>query len=502
MKKLSLILSWTFGILGSLCAGGYMSYLLGINEIHIPIAVKESIEYERAIGEIRGEIFGPLILGFLFIVLCSYFGSLHHRLCKEKKNTLKKEDIKGPFVLYLRSFIDDQITKNNDAPINDNRSEEEVLVSILSDIAPVYAIGNPADKQAPIGASRIYVNNEHWKETVEWLAQRAVLLALRIGKTDSFWWEVEMALKTVPLHKIFFVVPYSNTFDRISILYKYLLDKGYDLSDLNISIEKKKRGSISSFIYFNDNGSIGTKNVNVPRLSKLVLSYEEILRKNLNDFLSLYGLGRKKFRSVHKGRIFLMIAFVWCLFTSFCLYYQTKVKMDNPLPEEFVEMCIEKPSFVSKYSNEIDYNNLINALMEANNGYYMLDEEDFVFLLQTEHDALVYMDELEYDQMIAQPQWQFLFIKKYCNDVYDQYIAIWAKAVYNSFNNPEKLEEIKKHYSSMTADNLPDWLFEGIDEDLTDQEFLITLSETILEHAKNENIAEILKIIKAKQFTE
>lgn len=91
-------------------------------------------------------------------------------------------------------------------------SEEEVLVSVLSDIAPVYAIGDPKDKKMPLGTSRIYIDDEHWKSTVIDMMNRAVVVVLRLGKTDSFWWKVETAVKNISLDKVMFVVPESKIY--------------------------------------------------------------------------------------------------------------------------------------------------------------------------------------------------------------------------------------------------------------------------------------------------
>jgi len=125
-----------------------------------------------------------------------------------------------------------------------------MLIDSFSDIAPVYAIGNPADKKMPYGATRIYVDDAIWKNTVEKLSQNAEIVILRLGQTNNFWWEVNMALKKVPIEKIVFVIPWSKNFNNVLILYKILLEHNIDISALNVSVDKTRYGSISSVLFF------------------------------------------------------------------------------------------------------------------------------------------------------------------------------------------------------------------------------------------------------------
>lgn len=277
MKYISAFFAVIFGLIAFVYTIGYFEMIFGlISPTEIPVALEGTLEYFNIKTQLIGQDIGSILLIIVCIILSSFFYYLYRRLNKKKKDTFDKDSISAPFVLYLRSFVDDKTTKKRISIFNDVRTEEEVLVSVLSDIAPVYAIGDPKDKKMPLGASRIYVDDEHWKSTVIDMMNRAVVVVLRLGKTDSFWWEVETAVKNISLDKVMFVVPESKTFSNVATLYKILLNHNIDIKNIDINIEKKNQGSISSFLYFDNNGQAVTHEVKTPQFTRLILSYENI----------------------------------------------------------------------------------------------------------------------------------------------------------------------------------------------------------------------------------
>lgn len=223
---------------------------------------------------------------FLSALLCVVFSRLRHKTERLEKSTINANSVNGPFVLYLRSFVDDATTGKSAAFLTDDRSEEESLVSVLSTIGPVFAIGDPKDKYTPLGARRIYVDDSQWKDTVRSMAGRAEAVVLRLGNTSGFWWEVEMSLKEIPRHKLMFAIPSSTNFGSVSVLYKYLLEKGIDIAEIGVSIEKKSVGSLSGFLYFNRHGKPVATQVASPRLAKITRSYKEILQESLKEYVA------------------------------------------------------------------------------------------------------------------------------------------------------------------------------------------------------------------------
>ncbi len=273
--------------------GGFVQSMLNGEFEQMYGAALDELEYYEGIGYAFGKnIMLPTMIITLTIITM-WLQSINHRLGSKKKSTLKKEDIQGPFILYLRSFIDDANTRKSTNTLSDVTSEEEALVEVLSDIAPVYAIGNPKDKKSPLGASRLYVSDDDWKNTVEYLSQRAQVVVLRLGSTDSFWWEVKMALGKIDKQKILFVIPESDSLDSILVLSRYLLEQNVDMSKMKTSVSKKRFGSISSFIYFDENGEARSSDFVAYRFTSLILSYANMLRSSLADFRKRFGLVTK-----------------------------------------------------------------------------------------------------------------------------------------------------------------------------------------------------------------
>lgn len=260
MNKLYKVLQYLFGAIAVICMAGMLSG-----------------------GD--GTAYG-LFLFILSALLCVVFSRLRHRSERLVKSTINASSIHGPFVLYLRSFVDDATTGKSAAFLTDDRSEEESLVSVLTTIGPVYAIGDPRDKYTPLGAKRIYVDDSQWKDTVKTMAGRAEAVVLRLGNTSSFWWEVEMALERIPRPKLLFAIPSSTNFGSVSVLYKYLLERGIDIAEIGVSIEKKSVGSLSGFLFFDKQGKPVTAQVESPRFAKITRSYKEILQESLNGYVA------------------------------------------------------------------------------------------------------------------------------------------------------------------------------------------------------------------------
>ncbi len=244
-------------------------------------------------GSISNGGIGPGVLFFVLvlIVLCAFFYKKSHKLQKKNKD-VEVKDVKSPYVLYLRSFSADVVTSDTPYFITGERNEEECLVKILEQIAPVYAIGDPKDEKMPMGATRVYVDDDHWKSTVKELAYKAEAVVLRLGKTNSFWWEVEMVLKDIPLRKLLFAVPEAKSFNEVSMLYKLLIDKGVDIGNQKINVKDVKMGSLSSFLYFDENEKPYTASVESPKV-RMTKAYEEVLQKALVGFFKTYSATRK-----------------------------------------------------------------------------------------------------------------------------------------------------------------------------------------------------------------
>lgn len=503
MKYLAGFLSFVFGLVAFLFVMGNILLSIGMsNSMEIPIVLEGTIEYEEIKWQLIGQDLGTIIIAILCLVLFAYFNSLYHRLCKKKKDTLNKDDIKGPFVLYLRSFKDDATTRRNASFLTDSRSEEEVMVEVLTDIAPVYAIGDPRDKKMPLGASRIYVDDEHWKSTVMEMAQRAAVVVLRLGKTDSFWWEVEMTIKHIPIEKVLFVVPESKTFSNVATLYKILLEHNIDISQLDINIERKLSGSISSILYFDKNGSAKTAEVKTARFTRLIISYENVLRNTLADFRAKFGLSTKHRQSIRVARILQIVLIVYISFMGVARYSSDYLSLKYQMPYELVEECVQDSTFVARHSDKINGTNLMWSIVEAKKGAFALDDEDYLFLFMVEANTLASVSYGEYSQISKEPKNLLLMVKKYSPEDYARYISVLSEAALTAVYGPDEIKELIQLYQSST-EIVPQWVIDFVnseDDSLSEYESALMFNDSFMEHINDDGISDVLKVLSSQNM--
>lgn len=505
MKYIYALLAVVTGFIVALFSLGYIELYFGlITPIKIPIVIEGTMEYFEIESQLVGQDVITILIIIINIVLFSLCHSLYHRSKKRKKDTFNKDAIKGPFVLYLRSFLDDKTTHKRVSFINDIRSEEEVLVEVMSDIAPVYAIGDPKDKKMPWGASRIYVDDEHWKSTVVDMMHKAEVVVLRLGKTESLWWEVETVIKNVPLGKIMFVVPEINAFNNVAMLYKILLEYKVDISNLSISVEKKSRGSISSFLYFDQEGKLVSTEVKIPHFTRLVLSYEKILRNALSGFRGKFGLTISHKSTLRWAMILQILFVVYIVFIGASKLFSDIVSLKYQMPYEFVEKCVENSDFVNKYSDEINGTNLVWGIVESKKGLYTLEDDKYKQLFLIEARAVESMKKDEFDQLLVAPKNLLLMVKKYVPENYNTYVELLSEAAITAIQYPDEVDDLIHQYKQNIG-VLPQWLIDYFDaEEGTANEYESTLKFTqlVIEHINEINIIDILKTLASQSYNE
>jgi hypothetical protein len=139
-----------------------------------------------------------------------------------RQNTLVTEaartvhDPRSP-VLYLRPFRDDPAGARLLASaggivfwVFPERSEEDLFARALAKLGPFLAIGEPGQAFRQIGAARLHVRAESWKEVVRALVRRARLVVLRCGEGEGFWWETELAFRTLEPQRLLLLVPFDR----------------------------------------------------------------------------------------------------------------------------------------------------------------------------------------------------------------------------------------------------------------------------------------------------
>jgi TM2 domain-containing membrane protein YozV len=128
---------------------------------------------------------------------------------------LLRQDPRPP-VVYLRSFaIDDEIVSTDvgrytrlltKLHYTAMASPEQELAWIMARVGPVVAIGKPGERLPQLGAARLYVDDEHWQDTIDALMTRSALVVVRAGNTPNLWWEIERAMARQRPERVIIVV--------------------------------------------------------------------------------------------------------------------------------------------------------------------------------------------------------------------------------------------------------------------------------------------------------
>ena len=82
------------------------------------------------------------------------------------------------------------------------------MVKVLTAIGPVVAVGRPGEELPELGAHRIYLPHDQWKDRVAKLMAEAMLVVLRPGQTASVWWETAEMMARVPPERRLLVLPF------------------------------------------------------------------------------------------------------------------------------------------------------------------------------------------------------------------------------------------------------------------------------------------------------
>ena len=119
-----------------------------------------------------------------------------------------------PPVVYLRSFSADAECYR-DITVGsvgfsvswEQPTPEEDLASVWSAYGPFIAIGKPGEELPELGAARIYVSNDQWKNEVRSLIAKAQVVILRAGITNGFMWELEHVLHCLSPQRVLLYLP-------------------------------------------------------------------------------------------------------------------------------------------------------------------------------------------------------------------------------------------------------------------------------------------------------
>jgi len=363
---------------------GTLIQILGVFLIAIGIG---SIFYSQN----GGGVWFSILAFFLFSMAAPLLkdgAKIKHLTAEE----LLKKDKREP-ILFLRTFRKDNIdireltgfAKDNMFSPNYyiNKSEltfEEKITEIFNSLGPVVAIGRPNEKKQLLGASRIYISDDEWKDKVKDLALKSSFILLIVDDSPSLRWEFQEMIKLKKLNQLFLIMPpFVKNEDIPSTIKSFL-------SDMNILQEKDVSKDIVA-ITFDKNGNIvliKSKSFNILKRISFIKSYI------------------KKFDLYHKNRNWLYIIIAIILISGLVgssIYKQQK-KLEMREYAKYRDMafktierqsiknkivgrweCIQDSSGFSK-GNIIEFTeNTMNFVFEM--PYKVIDSDDSHIIIET-----------------------------------------------------------------------------------------------------------------------
>ena len=159
---------------------------------------------------------------------CAKMFTFARKMMARSANGVLAVDSRKPIV-YLRPFVADD-ARNRDAffplesrwdfnpysPASWLRLQppflEEIICEGLSYVAPVMAIGRPGEKLPNLGAARVYVEDDLWKQEVDRMLRISRFACLVIGSSTGLRWELERILDAGDERKLLVAIPQDEDF--------------------------------------------------------------------------------------------------------------------------------------------------------------------------------------------------------------------------------------------------------------------------------------------------
>lgn len=148
---------------------------------------------------------------FLMVFLALVFGFANKSYKRYKRKNLEilsfNDVIESnkKFVLFLRSFEDDG--KSKEMPISlftlsvQHPTFEEQIAKDFKNFNLI-AVGRPEEELPELGANRLYIANELWKEQVTLLINKASFIIVKPSFSDGLNWELDTIIKKGVLSKV------------------------------------------------------------------------------------------------------------------------------------------------------------------------------------------------------------------------------------------------------------------------------------------------------------
>lgn len=409
-------------------------------------ALKGTDAYTLYTYEVVGELMGCWIFPILCLILARFCFRLSRRLLRRRRDVTLRQNVMPPFILYLRSFDADAVTaKPADGILKPEQTEEQLLVAILDDIAPVIAIGIPGDSYLPDGAARLYVSDDEWQDQVMKLAVAAEFVVLRLGDTEGFWWEVDFCLDRLSPDKLLFVIPAMKGSMPLVKLEDRLQIHGINASLSCLNPKKRSKSSISGFFAVQDDGQSSFMPLRHRRLLYFFIPAEDVLREPLFNFLRKHGGYVKRHSIAVRAWVTWLMTFFLVFIMGANSYLKFRTFEQNRFPKELIVQC-ESSLYSQEQMKGLSnrgkvYRIFIDIFLGANE----LDEQSVVELYHLTTVLLEAMSDREYQLLVESlpdeipaPTDLLIVAKRYFTDyAYNLYLSYLEQTAAAGYAKPQ-----------------------------------------------------------------
>lgn len=372
------------------------------------------------------------ILTLLLMLSMVLFRNINRQKYPDEKKPVNEN---APAILYLRPFGDDKLTaKEINRFLRPGVSEEEALVSVLDDIAPVLCIGRPSKKYLPDGAARITIPNDTWKERVAELVQKAELVVLRLGKSDGVLLELQYCLENLDLRKLVLILPNFKSISDWNRVQDILKCQG--ITDTHLLKVKKRRnkGSIWGFLYFDECGQTIYRPLKISRMEAWIVPLEDKIKNALGGVSAKFGLKAEKRNSrpwIIGACAFYTVFIVIMLLNAYVTF---KGIEHGRFPKDLIiagQQIENVGETIEGWSNKMQTDYLFFLFLD---GLMFQDEDSILTFYTLESELMNYINSREYELLMENaegyPTRYLTLLKKYCTDEgYEVFINYFTQCI-------------------------------------------------------------------------